>query len=60
MFYFEINVPRAAFQEELNLVDKELHFTKGLTNRMRKDNYLVRTMNVAEVVDYCNGIKEDL
>lgn len=34
-------------------MDKDLHFTRGLTNRMRKDNYLVRTMDIEEVVAFC-------
>ena len=38
-------------------MDKDLHFARGLTNRMRKDNYLVRTMNIEETVDFCVEVK---
>lgn len=33
---------------------------KGLTNRMRKDNYLVRTLDIQETVKFCVETKTEI
>ena len=42
------------------MVDKEFHFSKGLTNRMKNDPFLVRTMNLEEALSFCQDLKKTI
>jgi len=41
-------------------VDKPSHFLRGLTNRMKSDTYLVKTLDLEATVAFCLQVKREI